>query len=189
MNRKIYFITLMLLSLLPVIACGRQAENIAAATTAPTHTHTVEPTSTHTNTATLPPPTNTATSTTLPSPAFTLLPSNTPAPIGQVTTAVSMRSQPDATSATVTTLNTGASVEVIAVTEDGSWYQVRTESGREGWLQANQLLGVSLPLLTRVPRVTQVPTSTSQPATFTPRPQPTSTRPLATAPTPLPLLL
>lgn len=180
MSRKAYFLFAMLLILLTVISCGGQSENVAAATTAPTSTHTAEPEPTNTNTATRPQPTrtNTATSTTVPSATFTLLPSNTPAPSGQVTTAVSLRSQPDATSSSVATLNTGTTVEIIAITEDSQWYQVRTDSGREGWLLADKFQVITLPLLTRIPRVTLAPTNTAEPATFTPRPQPTNTRPL-----------
>lgn len=180
MSHKTYFLFSMLLILLTVIACGGQNENIAAATTAPTSTHTAEPEPTNTNTATRPQPTstNTATSTAIPSATFTLLPSNTPAPSGQVTTAVSLRSQPDATSPSVATLNTGTTVEIIAISDDSQWYQVRTDSGREGWLPADKFQVISLPLLTRVPRVTLAPTNTTEPATFTP--QPTNTRPLVT---------
>lgn len=181
MSRKVYFLFVMLLILLTVIACGGQNENIAAANTKPTSTHTAEPEPTNTNTATRPQPTdtNTATSTTLPTFTFTWTPSNTPPPDVVLEKGSAIYTDPDDNSAK-STLTNDTTVTITALTEGGQWYQVRTPLGREGWIHAGLVVGLPQLVLDNLPRVTQAPTRTREPATNTPRPQPTNTRPLVT---------
>lgn len=154
MFRKTYFLFTLLLILLTVIACGGQNENIAAATIVLTNTNTA--------TATRPQPTNTATSTIFPTVTFTLQPSNTPLPGGVINRGTYIYTEPSDNGAKIAT-NGNTFATILAISEEGRWYQIITTGGRTGWIHAGEIVGLSQTALDSLPRVTLAPTSTIRP--------------------------
>ncbi|GAB5494287.1 MAG: hypothetical protein Phog2KO_45020 [Phototrophicaceae bacterium] len=95
-------------------------------------TATIRPSSTA-----LPTFTSTPTLTSIPPTASnTPTPSLTPTVAGIVSAlqSINMRSSPDTNSSIITALPAGTGVQVINQNEDGSWYNIRLDDGREGWM-------------------------------------------------------
>ncbi len=117
------------------------------ATAAPTDVQAASPTPNPVS-PTVPPTVPPASATPLP-PSDTpspLPPSDTPAPTltptparvyGTVNanTAVNVRNSPNGTP--ITTVQPGERVEILGESEDGGWYNVRLETGQEGWISAS----------------------------------------------------
>lgn len=106
----------------------------------------------------LPTFTYTPTFTSIPaSPTLSPTPTVTPTQVGIVQSLqrVNVRSAPDVSSENITSLAPGTGVQVIGRNEDTSWYNVRLEDGRVGWVAARLLF---LP-----PTETPFPTATPSP--------------------------
>lgn len=119
----------------------------------PRLTATIAPTSTD-----LPTFTPTATLTEIPPTATdTLTPTLTPTVFGIVSAVnrINVRTGPDVTSDLLTSLPAGEGVQIIGQNSDGSWYNVRLDDGREGWM-ASRFIRVE-------PSSTPVPTTTPSP--------------------------
>ena len=125
-------------------------------------------------------PTSTALPTFTPTPTVTLIPptaSDTPTPsltptvVGIVSAveAINVRSGPDTNSNIITALPAGTGVQVIGQNSDGSWYNIRLEDGREGWM-ASRFIRVAntptpFPTLTPSPDLTALFLGTPLPPT------------------------
>lgn len=143
------------------------------ATIAPTSTPL--PTFTFTPTLTQIPPTITE----------TFVPTLTPTVSGIISAvqAINVREGPDTSFNTITALNAGEGVQIIGQNTEGTWYNIRMEDGREGWM-AERFIRVeptptAFPTLTPSPDLTSVALGTPQAptqlvsgqATATPPPQ------------------
>jgi hypothetical protein len=141
-------------------ALGLGASVLAAAPT-PTPTPTITPTATATPTPTAT-ATATATSTRTPTPTATSTLTETPTPTPPAAVVVqtgglgaNLRQAPGLRSAIVGFLQEGEIVAALAgpqTFEGGTWWQVRTASGRVGWL-----LGTLLATVTPGPSTTPIP--------------------------------
>lgn len=138
-------------------------------------------------------PTSIALPTDTPTPTIT--PTSTPAtPVAEAARAVAVYELPDTTTAVLGNFPEGTTLEIVGVTVNGDWYEVRLPDGGTGWIQAlpsfARLQGdraalqiVGTPTFT--PTVTPTATATETPSltpTITNTPGPTDT-PSAT-PTP-----
>lgn len=111
-----------------------------------------------------------------PLPTFTLTPSNTPVtptpsdtptptatpPITGIVASldtVNVREGPGVAFRAITFLTPGTGVQVLSQNEDGKWYNIRMEDGREGWIAAS-LVRVN-PLPTPAPTATPSPDMTA----------------------------
>lgn len=119
------------------------------ATIAPTNTPL--PTFTFTPTLTQIPPTITNTS----------APTLTPTVVGIISAVqpINVREGPDTSYSVITALNAGEGVQIIGQNPDGSWYNIRMEDGREGWM-AERFIRVE-PTPTAFPTLTPSPDLTS----------------------------
>ncbi len=116
------------------------------------------------------PPVPTATRSATALPSATLVPSPTAPGIQALRNGVPVRSGPGSTYSVLQQLNSGDQLEITGISEDGSWYQVRTSDGQLGWVAASSasvlaegdLLGVPIALApTDVPTATPTPTPTA----------------------------
>lgn len=139
----------------------------ATPTDTPTHTPTFTATPTHTPTAT---PTNTPTptSTFTHTPTFTITPSRTPTPTatpqtGRVTAGrgLNVRSLPSAGGEFITAISRGQLVDILRVSTDGEWANIRLPDGTTGWV-----LNAYIQRLTDDPAPTSAPTATPVPSTL-----------------------
>jgi len=155
-------------------------------TTTSTPTNDVTSTSTDTPTVTA---TETATATFTPTdtPTNTLTP--TPAtPIVQALRDITVRGGPGSQYPAVTTLETSEQLDIVGISEDGSWFQIALEDGSIGWITTSSSLVNAYGALTVVP-VAAAPTETSTDtptATYTPTDTPTATPTLTNTPTDTP---
>ncbi len=124
-------------------------------------TSTALPTFTPTPTVTLIPPTA----------SDTVTPSLTPTVVGIVSAVepINVRSGPDTANNIITALPAGTGVQVIGQNSDGSWYNIRLEDGREGWM-ASRFVRVAntptpFPTLTPSPDLTALFLGTPLPPT------------------------
>lgn len=76
-----------------------------------------------------------------PTPSDTPTPTATPPVTGIVSSlqTVNVREGPGTTFSAFVALNPGTGVEVIASNADGTWYNIRLESGQEGWIRSTLL--------------------------------------------------
>ncbi len=166
-------------------------------TRAPTQTPTpVTPTATPTDTATPTPtdtPTATATATLTPTSTDTPTPTHTPTPstpVAQALRSIPVRGGPALTYPVLGSLEVNEQLDILGISEDGNWFQVRLPDGSAGWLTASTALVETSGDLRSVPVAlapTDTPTFTPTPTdtpSSTPTPTPTDT-PTST-PTPLP---
>ena len=127
-------------------ACSLEALLPSTATFTPTITP-IPPTATASATTT-PSPMPTATFTATETPTLTATATDTPMPTATPTVyavvrsqrRVNIRSGPGTRFAASGSLAPDSGVQVIGQSEDGDWYQVRLESGAEGWVSASLLL-------------------------------------------------
>ncbi len=149
---------------------GLLTANAAATQNAPTMT----------STATIPP---TATST------FTATYTPTPAtPVASVRREISARSGPGSRYPIVMTLQTNDTLDIIGISDDGSWYQVVLPDGSKGWIAASGSL-VSIAGDVNVVPIAQAPTDipTATPTdTATVTATPTATATATSTETPVP---
>ena len=171
-------------------------------TRAPTHTPTpVTPTATPTHTPT-PTPTDTPTPTHTASPTSTVTdtptPTHTPTPstpVALALRAIPVRSGPALAYPAIGSLEVNEQLDILGISEDGNWFQVRLPDGSAGWLSASTALVEasgdlrSVPVAlapTNTPTFTPVPTDTPSPTpTATATETPTSTPTALPSPTPL----
>jgi len=165
-------------------ATATEATNLTAATNTPSPTD--EPSSTPTETATLTPsytPTVTPTDT----PTITLTP--TPAtPLAEALRDIMVRVGPGSQYPPLATLSANQQLDIVGISEDGSWFQVRMPDGAIGWLVSSGPLVQTTGNLAAIPIAepptptpTETPTNTPT-ATDTPSATPTNTdTPTATA--------
>lgn len=71
---------------------------------------------------------------------------------------INVRSEPMTSSDTLTTLQPDDRVQIIGQSEDGVWFNIRLEDGREGWVAAG-LVSID----NNTPNVTETPTPTPTP--------------------------
>ncbi len=126
-----------------------------------TSTPTVEPTSPPNPTDT-PVPSPTATPTDIPEPTPTLTATEV---AYRVSSAANLRSGPGTNYGVTGALQAGESITILARTEDGTWFQIKTETGAEAWLAA--FLVESQPDAATVPVAAVIP-ETPTPAPTTP---------------------
>jgi eukaryotic-like serine/threonine-protein kinase len=181
----------------------------AAQTDTPTPIDTLTLTRTPTPTRT---PTSTATATHTPTATATNSPTPTPAtPLALVQRELTLRQGPGGGYPAVEVVSVNTQLEIIGISDDGSWFQVVAPSGGTAWLAASSLVQTAgnilvvpiaqaptdtptfTPLPTDTPTITPTPTATDTPpptSTDTPSPTPTDTNtpePTATqTPTPQP---
>lgn len=154
-------------------------------TSAPTNTDALIPSDTPTTTHT---PTNTATFTPTNTPTNTL--TSTPAtPVVQALREITARGGPGSQYPAVATLETSAQLDIVGISEDGSWFQIALADGVLGWITTSSSLVNAYGALTVVPVAaaptetpTDTPTSTHTP-TDTPTPTPTLTHTPTDTPT------
>ncbi len=144
---------------------------------APTDTPTLTPTSTSTPTATNTPLPPTATLTPAPLPTSTPLP--TPidvgaAPFAQPLRDIALREGPGSEYALVARLRAGTRVEIVGISEDGTWYYVALPEGGQAWLSSSSALVETIGDLRSLPVIAPL----SQ-TTVTPSPTPTPLEPTA----------
>lgn len=135
----------------------------------PRATATLEPTRTPFPTATFTP-----TQTDVPpSPTLSPTPTVTPTVAGiiQSLQRVNVRTGPSVDFSGLTSLEPGTGVQIIGVNEDGTWYNVRLEDGREGWVTTRLVFVPPTP--TAFPSATPSPDLT---ALFLGTPLPTQVR-------------
>jgi serine/threonine protein kinase len=156
--------------------------NLPSVTAAATQRATDTAVPTFTATASVTPsatPSETPSPSATPSPTYTASPSPTPAtPIAVVQRELTVRSGPGTTYPAVTTISADATVEIIGISDDGSWFQVALPGGQIAWLSASAALVETAGNLAVVP-IALAPTETPT-ATATASPSP-STTPSATA--------
>ncbi|MEL6406584.1 MAG: SH3 domain-containing protein [Chloroflexota bacterium] len=184
-----YFVPLLMIAIL--VACNAQSD-APVIELPPTDTVQPVPSQTPRLTATIAPtntplPTFTPTATLTqipPSPTQTFTPTLTPTVFGIVSAVnrINVRTGPDVTSDLLTSLAAGDGVQIIGQNSDGSWYNVRLDDGREGWM-ASRFIRVeptptTIPSLTPSPDLTALFLGTPLPAT-----QISSGRATATPPT------
>jgi hypothetical protein len=192
LKRGLLFLLLFLLS-----ACqGEQVAQQPTATLAPIVSLTPRFTATPVPTRT-PTPTLTLTPTVSPIPPT---PSNTPTPtvpppvFGVVSSLqdVNIRSGPAVSFNAIEALSPNTRVEVLGISPDSSWFNIRMEDGREGWIASNLLFvqptATPFPSATPLPNLTALAQSTLPTALFgggtiTPSPPPAavSATPVGTA--------
>ncbi len=162
------------------LAAQAVAQNASETARVPTNTATHTPTSTETPSRT---PTHTVT------PTLTHTATPTPAtPIAVPVRSIPVRLVPDTSFPAVATLEAGAPLTIVGISEDGAWYQIVLPDGRIGWIgTANSLVeGFGnlniIPVAQRPSNTpTDTPTSTNTP---TSTPTPTATRTPSSTPTP-----
>jgi serine/threonine-protein kinase len=153
-------------------------------TATPTATLTPTPTATLTLTAT-----PTATLTPTPTATFTPTPTATPAtPVAVVRRDLTVRAGPGTNYPAVETISANTQVEIIGISDDGSWFQVTLEDGRSAWLSASVTLidvagDVASAPVAQAPTATATETPTAT-ATDTWTPTPTATATFTSTPTP-----
>jgi uncharacterized protein YraI len=206
--------------ILPAATNSPTASQTASATSSPTRrpsptataslTATDVPTRTPSVTATTAPsatasPTATHTPSSTPSPTVTLtvtpsLTATSAIPVVLVRRTITLRAGPGTNFPTVETIEANTSLEIIGITDDGSWLQVLLPDGRMAWLSASvgsvEVAGdiVAVPIAqapTSTPTYTQSPTATATPtptATTAPSatPSPTFTASPTSTHTPVP---
>jgi serine/threonine protein kinase len=146
-------------------------------TDTPTHTLTDTPTSTFTDIPTFT-PTDTSTSTVTDTP----IPTDTPTPsVAQLTTQrnLSVRSGPGTQYPVEGELAAGENLEILGISEDGSWYKVLLADGREAWIVTTTVFVAAAGPLSEL-RIADAPTSTpsdtpTSTTTDTPSNTPTNT--------------
>ncbi len=153
-------------------------------TNTPTNTLTFTPTDTPTATVT---ETSTATFTPTHTPTNTLTP--TPAtPVVQALREITARGGPGSQYPAVATLETSEQLDIVGISEDGSWFQIALADGSLGWITTSSSLVNAYGALTVVPVAaapTETPTDTPT-STYTPTDTPTSTPTLTNTPTDTP---
>lgn len=129
----------------------------SAPSTTPTATATDQPTST-------PSATNTDLPTQTPTPAT---------PVAQMRRQLAVRQGPGSQYPTVTTLETGDTVDILGISDDGAWFQVLLADGTLGWLPTTS------PLITTAGNIFDLPLAepptVTPTATYTPSNTPTAT--------------
>ncbi len=144
----------------------------ATHTATSTATSTVTLTPTHTATVT---PSPTATATNTPAPSSTPTPAT---PVAAMRRQLAVRQGPGSQYPTVMTLSAGDQVDILGISEDGAWFQIRLKDGQLAWLPT------SSPLIDTAGNIYDLPLAappTLTPTfTLTPSNTPTNT-PTATA--------
>ena len=141
--------------------------------------------------------TSTPTETPTPTEVVTVTPST---PIARAIREITVRAGPSADFDAVISLAADMVVDIVGISEDGAWYQIRLPEGVLGWLASSEALVsaagnlasvpiVSAPTITPPPTETSTstftPTATETP-TFTPSPTETSTSTFTPSPTETP---
>lgn len=148
-------------------------------TATPVPTRTPLPTATYTPSVTPIPPT----------PSDTPTPTEIPPIIGIIASmqSVNVREGPGVNFSAIEALRPGTGVEVLGVNNDGTWYNIRMDSGSEGWIAATlvrlQDTPTPFPTLTPSPDLTALALGTTLPTailgggTITPTPPPAAITP------------
>lgn len=132
------------------------------ATKTPTATRTERPTATPSITKT-PSNTPTVTPSQTPTATNTDIPTLTPTPatpIASMRRQLSVRQGPGSQYPPLTTLAAGDTVDILGISEDGAWFQVRLQDGSLGWLPSNS------PVITTAGNIFDLPQA--EPPTVTP---------------------
>jgi uncharacterized protein YraI len=128
-------------------------------------------------------PTRIATGTSAPiteTPVDTLTPTSSVA-MAQAVRSMSVRGGPGSSYPVVATLEANDQLEIIGISEDGSWYQVALPDGNNGWLASASAVVTTIGNVASVPMALEpsnTPTETPSPTptdTITPTPQATDT--------------
>lgn len=131
-------------------------------TATPVPSRTPLPTFTFTPTETVPPPT----------PSDTPSPTLTPTIIGIVSSVqrVNVREGPGLTYSDITSLAAGTEIQILGRDLDGTWYNIRMEDGREGWISSRLVFlpatATPFPTLTPSPNLTALFLGTPLPTAF-----------------------
>ncbi|MBZ0295433.1 MAG: TIR domain-containing protein [Anaerolineae bacterium] len=155
-------------------------------TATPTNTPSNTPTPTVTDTATV---TDTPSVTPTDTPTATFTPSNTPTPatpVAEIIRDVVIRLGPGTSYPELRILQSGEVIAITGISEDGSWYQVKSGNGEIGWVGSSPVLVAAYGNLSGIP-VAQAPTNTptdTPTATATPTNTPTPTRTFTPSVTP-----
>lgn len=175
---KKYLILVIIMLMMVLVACNTPSDEPVVAID-PTDTLQPIPSLTQRLTATIR-PTSTDLPTFTPTPTLTLVPptpSDTPTPtmtptvfgIISAVQPINVRSGPSLNDSIITALPAGEGVQILSQNEDGTWYLIKLEDGREGWM-AERFIRVEpsptpIPTLTPSPDLTALFLGTPLPAT------------------------
>lgn len=155
----------------------------ATDTPLPSDTPTDTLTPTETSTATL---TDTPTITDTPTATLTVTPSRTPTPdipVAVLRRELVVRGGPGSQYPQLMTISASEELEIIGISEDGSWYQVLMPDGEQGWIVTASTFVDAFGPLSRV-EIADAPTHTpTNTATATPTRTPTATPTTTDTPT------
>ena len=122
-------------------------------------------------------------------PMDTLTPTSS-VPVAQAVRNLSVRGGPGSAYPALATLEANQQLEIIGVSEDGSWYQVALPDGAPGWVASGSAVVTTIGNIARVPialEPTNTPTETHTPtATPSDTPTPTATDTPTITPSPTP---